>query len=359
MNTPQKNINRIKILLVDDNPDNLRVLSDILLEYGYQTRKVISGEMALKAVKANDFDLIFLDINMPQLDGYEVCHYLKQDPETAHIPIIFISALSDGKDKSKAFAAGGADYIDKPFQFEEVIARVEHQIKILNLQRELKDLNTSLEDKISASTKELELANQKFKQTQKRLFQLTLKDSVTNLDNKVSFKGHLEQVIKQVKNKPNYGFTLLVFNCRCPYLSNKLFDLNLEDSLAIAIAEILTTSLPKESIIARLGDCEYAVIIKQLQDSSTANKLAAEIKQKLMLPINIKHQQLELIANYGVAVGTQKNPKLDSLFQETIILARQGNHQNSEDLENNLTEKPTESNEKSNILKLEQKIREA
>jgi adenylate cyclase len=126
------------ILIVDDLPDNLRLLATILCDRGYEVGKARSGSMALTAVRADPPDLILLDINMPQMDGYEVCNRLKSDPKTQEIPVIFISALDEVWDKVKAFNLGGIDYITKPFQGEEVLARVANQLKIQALQKALK-----------------------------------------------------------------------------------------------------------------------------------------------------------------------------------------------------------------------------
>ncbi len=137
------------ILLVDDTPNNLRVLSTLLSKKGYEVRSVISGEMALRAAKASPPDLVLLDINMPRMNGYEVCQALKAHETTRDIPVIFISALSEVLDKVKAFAAGGVDYITKPFQFAEVLVRVENQLNLRNLQRMLEEQNQRLVREVS------------------------------------------------------------------------------------------------------------------------------------------------------------------------------------------------------------------
>jgi PleD family two-component response regulator len=131
---------RGNLLLVDDTPNNLRLLSAMLTEQGYEVRRVVNGQMALKTAQANPPDLILLDIKMPDMNGYEVCQRLKADAETRDIPVIFISALDEVLDKVKAFAVGGVDYITKPFSEEEVFARVENILMIRKLQQHLKDL---------------------------------------------------------------------------------------------------------------------------------------------------------------------------------------------------------------------------
>ncbi len=110
--------NKGNILLVDDLPDNLQLLSDLLIKLGYTVRSVTSGRMALKTVKVKQPDVIFLDVKMPEMDGYQVCQALKADENLSQIPIIFISALNDVFDKVKAFESGVIDYITKPFQVE-------------------------------------------------------------------------------------------------------------------------------------------------------------------------------------------------------------------------------------------------
>ncbi len=118
------------ILVVDDTPANLRLLTTMLRDGGYKVRPVSSGEMALRAVEAKAPDLVLLDVNMPGMDGYEVCRRLKADPRWRDIPVLFISALTDTADKVRAFQAGGVDYVGKPFQFEEVDARVRTHLEL-------------------------------------------------------------------------------------------------------------------------------------------------------------------------------------------------------------------------------------
>jgi two-component system sensor histidine kinase/response regulator len=125
------------ILVVDDTPANLRLLTHMLTEHGYYARPVLDGAQALATAQTAPPDLILLDIRMPGMDGYVVCQRLKADEGTREIPVLFISALSETEDKVQAFAAGGVDYITKPFQLEEVLARVQTHLTIRNLRRDL------------------------------------------------------------------------------------------------------------------------------------------------------------------------------------------------------------------------------
>jgi sigma-B regulation protein RsbU (phosphoserine phosphatase) len=132
------------ILIVDDVPANLRLLSQILAEEGYHVRPVPDGPLALAAAQAEPPDLILLDIRMPEMDGYDVCEHLKVDGQTRDIPIIFISALDATQDKVRAFQAGGVDYVTKPFQAAEVLARVKTHLALRRLQKQLQDANEKM-----------------------------------------------------------------------------------------------------------------------------------------------------------------------------------------------------------------------
>lgn len=134
------NLKNSNILVVDDTPANLTLLANMLKDKGCKVRPVPSGKLALKMVEKDPPDLILLDINMPEMNGYEVCQRLKADQRYSDIPVIFISALSEILDKVEAFSSGGVDYITKPFQFEEVLARVETHIKLRRYQIFLEEL---------------------------------------------------------------------------------------------------------------------------------------------------------------------------------------------------------------------------
>ena len=143
------------ILLVDDTPANLKVLTELLKEQGYRVRVAINAQLALQAIERKPPDLILLDINMPDMDGYSVAKTLKSQSAHADIPIIFISALNEVEDKIKAFEAGGVDYITKPFHFAEVKARVETHLNIDALKKSLQAQNTALAQSLRRE-KELE-----------------------------------------------------------------------------------------------------------------------------------------------------------------------------------------------------------
>ncbi|MFO0551951.1 MAG: hybrid sensor histidine kinase/response regulator [Polyangiaceae bacterium] len=128
---------RPSILIVDDTVENLQLLATMLTELGYEARPVPSGKLALQAAERDPPDLVLVDINMPNMNGYEVCEKLKADSKTSQIPVIFISALTDPSDKIRAFKVGGVDYVTKPFHVAEVAARVSVHLSLRRTQREL------------------------------------------------------------------------------------------------------------------------------------------------------------------------------------------------------------------------------
>jgi sigma-B regulation protein RsbU (phosphoserine phosphatase) len=155
---PSNSIMPASILIVDDTPANLQVLAGMLKDRGYKVRPVPSGKLALQAADRDPPDLILLDINMPEMNGYEVCELLKADDRLKAIPVIFISALTEQLDKVKAFAFGGVDYITKPFQMEELHARVETHLYLRRMQLELEQVNTRLENINERMSRDLKAA---------------------------------------------------------------------------------------------------------------------------------------------------------------------------------------------------------
>lgn len=208
MNGHRVNTSVAMILIVDDLPDNLRVLSATLAEQGYGVRCAKNGSMALRGAMAAPPDLILLDVKMPDMDGYQVCQQLKAAPATRDIPVIFMSALDDVLDKVRAFDVGGVDYITKPFQVEEVLARIKSQLALQAAKAEISQLNAVLEQRVQQRTAQLADANQQLQQeiASRKQAQHWLQQSEARLE---SILDSLEEVVRSTCAKT---FKLLYLN---------------------------------------------------------------------------------------------------------------------------------------------------
>ena len=179
---PQSNNETEAILLVDDNPTNLQLLFETLDGRGYKLLIAKDGNAALSIARKAGPNLILLDIMMPEIDGYEVCRQLKADPATAEIPVIFLSALTDTKDKVQGLDLGAVDYVTKPFQPDEVIARVNTHLTVYRLKKaldgknkELQEANEFLEERVKERTAELVELNSAYERFVPREFLSLLK----------------------------------------------------------------------------------------------------------------------------------------------------------------------------------------
>ncbi len=197
MSQPQIQLYKANILVVDDKPENIHLLSYTLTNQGYEVRGVVNGTMALRVAASAQPDLILLDVMMPDLSGYEVCRKLKADEKTHNIPIIFLSANNNIEGKVEAFAAGGVDYINKPFQIDEVLARIKHQLDLKVARAQIQQLNEELELKIQERTSQLKATNQELQQEiiERRQVSQLLKESEERLHN---ILNSLEEVVWSV-----------------------------------------------------------------------------------------------------------------------------------------------------------------
>lgn len=162
-------VNAQRIMLVDDTPDNLSLLKNMLGYLGFDIFAFPSGPLALRAAELNPPDLVLLDISMPEMDGYEVCRRFKHNPALADVPIIFLTAMSETADKVRGFKLGAVDFITKPFQFEEVHARVNAHLELRALRKRLEYQNRHLQDLVDEKVKELAEAH---KEARRRLAEI-------------------------------------------------------------------------------------------------------------------------------------------------------------------------------------------
>ena len=177
------------VLVIDDTPPNLHLLITMLTRRGYQVIGVSDSLKAVSTAQTEMPDLVLLDINMPNMNGFQVCEQLKSSDRTRDIPVIFISARDEVLDKVQAFAVGGVDYITKPFQIAEVMARVENQLTLRRLQRQLQEQNERLKQEIDSRI----IAETLLQEANEKLGRLVNLDGLTELANRRCFDEYLEQ----------------------------------------------------------------------------------------------------------------------------------------------------------------------
>ncbi len=330
MNNNQFNFGLANILVVDDIADNLRVLSASLTEKGYQVRCAKNGTMALITAKKNPPQLILLDIKMPDMDGYQVCEKLKADELTRDIPIIFLSALDDVFDKVKAFTVGGADYISKPFQAEEVIVRIQHQLALQAAKAEICILNIQLEQKVQQRTAQLEeVINQlnleiaEHQQTQEQLSHQALHDALTGLANRTLFMEHLQKAIQRSQRNHDYLFAVLFIDLDRFKIINDSWGHAVGDRLLIAIARLLHECCRDLDTVARLSGDEFTILLEDLEDLQDAVAIAERILDKLTFPIHIDDRKVFSGASIGIVLGgTNYQDGVDLLRDADIAMYR-------------------------------------
>jgi diguanylate cyclase (GGDEF)-like protein len=311
------------ILIIDDTPDNLRILSWLLTKEGYSVRKALNWQMALTACQTLSPDLILLDIMMPEVDGYEICRRLKACQQTADIPVIFISALDDVFDKVKAFQVGGVDYITKPFEFEEVLVRVENQLALRTARLQILKLNAELENRVQERTWELKKTLHKLQQEmnqrqqlQNKLLEIVLHDSLTGLPNRVLFLKRLEQALNRAKRESNYRFAVLFLDCDRFKIVNDSLGHLVGDELLIAITSRLQESLSPFDTLARFGGDEFAILLENITDINIAIEVAESILEKLSLAFKLSRYEVFINASIGINWGNNNYEKPEYVLRD-------------------------------------------
>jgi diguanylate cyclase (GGDEF)-like protein len=304
------------ILIVDDTPNNLRFLSTTLTEYGYKIRSVTDGSMALTVAQAALPDLILLDIKMPGLDGYEVCQRLKANEKTREIPVIFLSALDEVLDKVKAFTVGGVDYITKPFQLEEVLARIENHLSLQAAREEIRQLNAELEERVRQRTAQLEQEIRERQQAQEELLYVALHDVLTGLPNRTWFMERLEQLLKQVNKKPGFRFAVLFLDCDRFRAVNDSLGHIVGDRLLISLARRLESRLRPGSTIARLGGDEFSILLEDIKNVNEVTQIAEDIHRELASPFQLNEYEVFSNVSIGIVVSDDNYEQPEHLLRD-------------------------------------------
>jgi len=273
-----------KILIVDDEEFNIDVVMGFLEDENYKFNYTTNGKDALKAIYANEFDLILLDINMPEMDGIEVCKRIKNEIKYKDIPIIFLSAYSDMETISNAFAAGGVDYLTKPFNGVELIARVHTHIQMRKYIHELKV-------------------------KQEKLAQLASTDMQTGLPNRLRFSSVLKKETLSVKSNPSRLSIAYLKIDNFQKLNNMLGYKN-ADKVLVKLAKLLRESIDEKHMPTRLFSSDFAILMP-----TTSLEVAAHLLKKI-------HDKIAMTDFFGIkitcSIGLAEYVKDES--QDSFIL---------------------------------------
>ncbi|MGB3695786.1 MAG: response regulator [Spirulinaceae cyanobacterium] len=341
------------ILIVDDNPANLGVLSDFLDIAGFEVWIAKSGDMSLERVKFALPDLILLDVMMPGINGFETCRQLKSNPETENIPVIFMTALCNTENKVKGLNLGAVDYVTKPFEQEEVLARVKLHLKVHHLTKKVEEQNQVLEKRVSERTAELDKTLQELKRAQTHLIQ---SEKMSSLGQLVAGVAH------EINNPTNFIFGNLVHaqeytqsllevltlyqqehNQPSPKLAQKMLELDLDFAVE---------DLPKTIKSMQVGAERIREIVLSLRNFSHMDE--AEIKNVdiheginntlMILQNRLKSQQsyanIEVIRDYDQLPAVECYPgQLNQVFMNILANAIDAIEERL-GLDNDISEKP-------------------
>ncbi|MEO0396798.1 MAG: EAL domain-containing protein [Cyanobacteria bacterium P01_A01_bin.137] len=340
-------------MIVDDLPSNLQLLSTALTRAGYDVRDASSGTRAMVRISVERPDLILLDIKMPDLDGFAVCRQLHGNDTTADIPIIFMSALDRVPDKLRAFSVGGADYITKPFQIAEVLARIEYQLELGRLRQTLKTqnqklrivlqqyeiaeaqvhhINQELEQRVLTHTDALRSTNRALEQeiserrrAQANLMHLAMHDPLTGLPNRTQLIKHIEERILTDQTGQERS-ALLILECdRFKAISDTLGHLQ-GDRLLLDITNRILDTAPDASVVARLTDDKFAILLPSQTHYNAITLLIQHLQQRIAAPIVLGDHEITISAHVGVVLADSSYCHADHVLRDgslALIQAKQ------------------------------------
>lgn len=294
-------MNKPKILIVDDERLFLNIIVDLLKD-DYQTFTAKNGNEALEYIKSESLpDLIILDIVLPDMDGFEICQHFKKSKHTCDIPIIFLTIKTDIDDETKGFEAGAIDYITKPISPAILKARVKTHIALMQAHKKLAHHAQDLERTVAERTRELtnEIEERKTIETQLRF--LANYDLLTKLPNRILFREHLDQSIKQAQRNKTFVALLLIDIDGFKHINDSLGH-HQGDVLLQAVADRLSDCIRDVDQVARLGGDEFTVILAETTDKKNVALVAEKIIKTISNPIQLDRQEVYISASVGITL---------------------------------------------------------
>ncbi|HEY9294883.1 MAG TPA: EAL domain-containing protein [Phormidium sp.] len=335
------------ILIVDDNPNNLKILFDFLKESGFKVLVAKDGESAIEKLQEVSPNIILLDVMMPGIDGFETCYRLKASVATKDIPVIFMTALTDRVDKVKGLSMGAVDYITKPFQQEEVLARVQLHLRLRNVTKTLEEQNvllkeeiearkeaeaalqkltSELEERVASQTAELTQAVNELQQAQVQLLEREKKlghdafhDALTQLPNRAWFMNRLQQAIDLSYRREDYLYAVLFIDLdRFKVVNDSLGHL-VGDELLKSVARKLQACLRHTDAVARFGGDEFVLLLEDIKDIEEPNRVAERIQHQLRQPFNLHDYEVFTEISIGIIFSTMGYDRPQDVLRDADI----------------------------------------
>ncbi len=287
-----------RILIVDDSPDNIAIASMILEKDNYEIMTASSGAQALEMAHKTRPDVILLDIQMPQMDGFQVCQHLKANPDTDGIPVLFVSAVHrDAESVSRGLSMGGDDYITKPFNSMELRARVNVLARLKRHVDELLEKNFELE----AANQALAHSIERLTQAQKVLEQLAITDPLTGLYNRRYFEERMQETFSLI-GRQKVSIHLLMFDLDHFKVVNDRWGHSVGDAVLVHFSEIMRHCVRRHDIIARIGGEEFVVAMLNIpleQAQRAAERIRNEIES---VPYKVGPESIPVTTSVGLAM---------------------------------------------------------
>ncbi len=289
------------ILIVDDDPNNFDVIDTLLDAEGYQLHYTRTGEAAIAALDALAPDLVLLDVMMPGLDGFEVCRRIKALPTGATLPVIMVTALSEKQDLARCFSAGANDFISKPINRLELIARVRSMLLLRQQYRQLETFNTQLEAKVLERTAQLQA--------------IIAQDALTQLPSRAA----LIETLRELLQAKNSAFAVIYLDCDQFKLINGSFGYTLSNQLLKAIAERLQPLVPSDGLLACLGGNEFCILLRQTSDLESVEWLIQTVLDSFKAAFAVSGLDIFITVCLGVVLGHSDYPGPEQLLQDAGI----------------------------------------
>jgi diguanylate cyclase (GGDEF)-like protein len=288
------NEDSINVLVVDDTQTNIIIMEHILSKLPINIHSVQSGQEAIQLILENQYAVVYLDVQMPEMDGYEVARILSEDKKTAGVPIVFVTAADKNDENIKlGYEAGAIDYLSKPVDPDVLVAKTKIFMRLFEQQEKLSKLVSKLDD-------------------------LATTDALTGLSNRYQFNYIFEKVLENNK-RHSREFAFMIIDVDGFKMINDSYGHDIGDELLKQIAERIHTSVRSSDHVSRLGGDEFAILLTELASSTVTGSIAKQLIERLCDPFKIGTLQLQISVSIGIALYPFASDTVEGLFKAADI----------------------------------------